>query len=385
MNPLILEPLTGSQVRGREVADADLPAFIANALQWMAANSVLTRGSSGNARALELPNNTVLGRFDSGGGLGALSASQLSQILNLATLLAQKSNLGHSHAFVTITGIDWSTLADDRMLARVGGVTQWIPFQGGGGGGIQNPLTQDLNIAGFRIVSGGQELLRYENDQVFLMGQSVLDAEITDPVDGQAAIYRNGKWVNEDLPDTGGGSTGGTGSAGTAFPSDASPNDQFTRLDSLQSSVYRSDLPIKQLRDDVTELDGWLDLNESTHTFRRDDIDLSAGAAYINGDGYGRGLYFPEDVVVSRLSASFGNVVSGTIQARVNVNNGGLQFGYDWDIDTKRADTVQPWMLLRAGTMLSLYGTGFGAAATPEITATVAVRKFTEAALQPTS
>ncbi|MEM8713792.1 MAG: hypothetical protein AAGG01_22855, partial [Planctomycetota bacterium] len=162
MNPLILEALTGSQVRGREVANADLPAFVSNALQWMATNSVLTRGAGGNPRDLQLPENTLLGHVGAF-GLGAVNASQLSELLNLAGLLAQKSSLGHVHGFETLTGINWSTLADDRMLARVGGVIQWIPFQGGGGGGLQSPLTQDLDIVGFRIVSGAKELLRYQD------------------------------------------------------------------------------------------------------------------------------------------------------------------------------------------------------------------------------
>ncbi|MEM8711715.1 MAG: hypothetical protein AAGG01_12235, partial [Planctomycetota bacterium] len=195
-----------------------------------------------------------------------------------------------------------------------------------------------------------------------------------DPQDGQVATYNAtlGKWINADPPAGGGGGGAPTGSA---YPAGAAANDQFTRLDTLEGAIFRDDLPIKRLTADVAELDGWIGQAQSNRNFRRTDI--IGGGQYVVGDGYSGGVYFAQDSVISRFDVSFGTVLTAQIGFRTNTNTSGssLEFAYTWDVDTKTADSVQPWVYVPAGTTLSIHVNNLSKAA-PEINAALEWRSF---------
>ncbi|MEO1700392.1 MAG: hypothetical protein AAFU73_24100, partial [Planctomycetota bacterium] len=75
-----------------------------------------------------------------------------------------------------------------------------------GGGSLDGPLEQDLDIAEFRIVSDGVELMRFEESQLFLRGLAVFASRIEAPEKGHVPVYdeesgefRNGPVTAESL------------------------------------------------------------------------------------------------------------------------------------------------------------------------------------------
>lgn len=186
----------GAEDALERLSDADREAHYRAVAGWMPAHSVLARGSASPA-AIQLGPATVLGRTGSG-GVAALSSGDLSALLGLPGLLAGKANLIHGHDFRNaVTGIDWTTLQDGRILARIGGAFVWIPIPtggGGGGGGITSPLTAELDIGLQAIVSGEEELIRFSGGGLTICGRPFPKFSPDDPDEGSVWIYRGGEW-----------------------------------------------------------------------------------------------------------------------------------------------------------------------------------------------
>lgn len=200
--PISVRPLASGSTQGRlqRLSAAEARAFMEGIAAWMPQQSVLCRLGD-QPTALQLPASTVFGALP-GGGLGAYSGDALDELLGLSAGLAARAPLLHTHDFRTqVTGIDWSTLQDNRVLARVSGQFVWLSIPtGGGGGGVSNPITSDLGIGNFAIVSGARTLLQLVGGQLQLDGRPLLLTSLTSPADGQALVYDGGEWVNGSLP-----------------------------------------------------------------------------------------------------------------------------------------------------------------------------------------
>ncbi|MEO0662249.1 MAG: hypothetical protein AAFZ87_11975, partial [Planctomycetota bacterium] len=112
-----------------------------------------------------------------GGGQNSLQ----DMVDAILAALANKSNLDHTHVLGDIQG---GTEGKFAAFDATGTLVEVDAPSGGSG-----PVTQDLDIADFAIVSGGVELMRYDQGDLFLRGRRVFTSNIDAPVEGQVPAW----------------------------------------------------------------------------------------------------------------------------------------------------------------------------------------------------
>ncbi|MEO1700354.1 MAG: hypothetical protein AAFU73_23910 [Planctomycetota bacterium] len=183
--PLIAARTNATDGEIRRVALGDTQALAEAILSWMTSGGVLV-GTGGEPALVQLQDDTVLGRRQ-GGGVAALGRPDLDALLGLPARLDALAPLVHVHQFqAAIADIDWSTLANGTRLGYEGGVFRWEPK---GSGSVANPLGEDLDIADRRIVSGSDELIRFEGGKIYLGEREIFDATVTAPEEGHSLYY----------------------------------------------------------------------------------------------------------------------------------------------------------------------------------------------------
>lgn len=118
---------------------------------------------------------------------GFAATSLVGQLAELLGVLNTKSAIGHSHPLTELQ-VPAGATPGYYLTPKAGGGWELLPLPAAGGG-IANPLTANLNIAGYQIVSGANELLRFSGGQVLLGGRAVFPSTIADPQAGEVAVY----------------------------------------------------------------------------------------------------------------------------------------------------------------------------------------------------
>lgn len=203
--------------QARRVTTAELQAFMAQHLSWMAADSVLGRAGE-DPTAFVVPAGHLFGSTP-GGQLGSLNASQVDTILGLTPRFDAKANLQHQHTtHDVLVGGGPSTLQDLlAVLSRQGHkhgpsdvettapsgyvatsdgtkLVMQPPPSGSGSGNVNSPLTFDLDLAGFGLVSSGVDILRYTGGRIFLEGNKLPEFNEGTPAQYHAWIHTGSAW-----------------------------------------------------------------------------------------------------------------------------------------------------------------------------------------------
>lgn len=167
--PLQIARAVGAPETGeaRRIPASQFEAYLNLLLQWVPQDGILVKGPAGLLTPT-LEAGQAMGRREDG-TFGGLDSSDFDAILNLPSRLGGRAPLVHTHGFqAAISDIDWSTLAQNRILAYVGGQFLWIDAPSGGG--LGNPLTADLDLATFALVSGAEELVRFVEGELRICG-----------------------------------------------------------------------------------------------------------------------------------------------------------------------------------------------------------------------
>lgn len=127
---------------------------------------------------------------------GALTASHLTaQVGQLLTLLDGKAATAHTHPLSEVLVPAGATVGHAVVVGSGNTLTTAAVS---GGGGIANPLTANLNISTFALVSGAQEVLKWAGGKVVLGGRDVIPAAIASPAAGHVPVYNAGTSVFEN-------------------------------------------------------------------------------------------------------------------------------------------------------------------------------------------
>lgn len=156
--PVTARPTSGGDGELRRLSGGEAEAYYRELFSFLPAHVVLGR-AGGDPEAFSLAPSSVFGR-KADGSMGGLVASDLSTLLDLVNLLAQKAALVHSHSIQQVVGLQ-TALSD---------INAAIATLQSGSGGLGNPLTADLDIAAFRLVQGNIEVLRREGNQLYVGG-----------------------------------------------------------------------------------------------------------------------------------------------------------------------------------------------------------------------
>lgn len=231
LHALILERTGGTAGQpdaagqARRLTPGELEAFCAQHLSWMAADSVLGR-AGGDPTAFVVPAGHLFGSTP-GGVLGALNASQVDTLLGLQARFDAKAPNKHSHSFLEVVSADGGrTLADELALYALAGhdhgpsevrttapsghiatsdgtkLVMQPPPSGSGTGNVNSPMTFDLDIAGFGLVAGSQDVLRYTGGRVFLEGRRQPEWAEGTPAQFHAFIHTGSAWEHRRFTGT---------------------------------------------------------------------------------------------------------------------------------------------------------------------------------------
>lgn len=217
--PLILERTAGTPGAGdaagraRRITAAQRQDVTAALLGWMPAQSVVVRGAT-DPLAIALSSNTVLGRGPTG-DVRPLGQADLDSLLGLTAAIGTRAPVVHSHTFGEVPGLQ--AALDNRALlnhlhppnqVRATGIPDgWIMTASGqlgswaapaAGGGLGSPLTTNLDIATFGLVSGASAVLSFSGGYAYLAGRKTPQlAENTGAlVSGHTWVFRPGGWVH---------------------------------------------------------------------------------------------------------------------------------------------------------------------------------------------
>lgn len=124
---------------------------------------------------------------------GTTVHAQLEQLL---ALIEARALTAHTHALADLLVPGGATVG--QVISVGSGGTFVVTTPSGGGGGIANPLTANLDIATFALMSGAQEILKWAGGKVVLGGRDVIPAAITSPAAGHVAVYNDGTTVFEN-------------------------------------------------------------------------------------------------------------------------------------------------------------------------------------------
>lgn len=282
-------------------------------------------------------------------------------ILLLESGLQQAARIGHVHAASEIRGGTPGKFvrfdADGRL--------EEVDAPVGGGTGLTNPLNQDLDLGGFRVVTGTRKLIEIDDDdRLCLDGKPVWPTIITDPVAGQVGVYDEGAeaFVNRKLSADcitiasgavpGGDVEAALGSLTTAVNGKAAISHQHPLGQVFGTTPGKylrvGPAPLRQLEEvdiplipEVTEFpDEPADGFKLLHLGRREFFVFRAGIGaggegawmafsecaiaerarlvdgagdYFVGDGQAAGHYFGRDAVLTGLDVSLGADLSGDI------------------------------------------------------------------------
>ena len=433
LTPLIVQNLGEGTGKVRRITNEEVIEVARLLLDWLPENSVLVRGGGGSpAGAIRITPGQSLGRLG-GDSIASLGPADMRTLLELPELFDAKAALNHAHLFQQISNIDWSTLQDGRILAREGGQFVWIPTPTGGGSGgstsgLTNPLGEDLDLDGNRIMDGDVEVLKVQGGKLYILQKEVFTFDVTGATEGMVPRFsedsgeyegenpkvtdlrgetegkflmvgpNGGGVVEVDAPSggSGGSSTGGSGSgapgstdlindpstSGDTFPTDPTNGQGFYRTDLLRTFVFRDDLPIR-VDDNAAspDISGWISVDSRDLTTIEQGPENGESERYVVGTGYGEGIYFPEDSILWGFQVNLGNVVSGQLNFRLNDGTGGLSFprNIDFRSSATRFISDQPMRLMPAGSFLSLFARDFSTNV-PRMTAIFQIRQFFAAA-----
>ncbi|MEM9378403.1 MAG: hypothetical protein AAGB93_00540 [Planctomycetota bacterium] len=222
--PVLLEVTAGTpgqpDARGtlRRTLPNELVFAARELLSWMPAHTVLVRNGQ-VLTALQMQPGTVVGRTLAGATsplgrtdleaildlvarLGEKADTEhvhtIAQITGLTTVLEGVSRNGHDHPFSDIRDIDFATLAEGRVLGFQGGQFRFLN-QLGGGGGLGNPLSADLDLGGNALVDGPVSLLRRAGSRVQLGGRLLPVFAESAPDDGEVWVFEVDQFVHRRL------------------------------------------------------------------------------------------------------------------------------------------------------------------------------------------
>lgn len=223
LTPTILQRTTGTPGAAdarciiRRITPAELEAYVQALLAWLPFESLLVRTEAGIG-SLVLPPNAVLGRRS--GSLTALTAADLDGILGLTQLLSERAPINHAHTQGEVDGLLTSLagkantnhlhlpnqiratgVPDGYVLTAAGQLGAWAAPPAGGG--IGSTLTANLNLAGYALTDGTQELLKFAGGQLFLRGlrhPALGEATGEDAPQNRHVFIRDGaSWVHRLL------------------------------------------------------------------------------------------------------------------------------------------------------------------------------------------
>lgn len=347
-------------------------------------------------------------------GLGGNLATSLDVILEL---IAQRSLIGHSHVISDVKGE-----TPGKLIAVGPGpgfeLIEVDPPVAGPGGVLTNPLGQDLDLGGNRVIDGVRELIRFSNNVLYIGGRPVIPSVITEVSDGQVAIYDEGEeaFVNTDfiadlvavqseevagtnvlealtaltvaieekapglhphaISNVFGSTPGKLVSVGPAplfqlveidnpNPGGNSQGVAFSAQLPVGSVFYRSDLGRTFIkRTDVDGLENAVWVDEAPQSLNEKGINIPADVgvgAYLVGDGADAGYLFPRAAVITDLAVAGSGSMTGTVRFKA-------RFGGQTDdivelalADQKSAATSGMLGIIPAGSIVSIFLEQFSA------------------------
>jgi len=119
-----------------------------------------------------------------------------AQLAELLALIDARALLSHTHALADVLVPGGATVGQVVSVAADGTFVCTTPS--GGGGGIANPLTANLDLSTYALMSGVTEILKYSGGQVILGGRAVFPAAIVTPAAGHIPIYNPGTTLFEN-------------------------------------------------------------------------------------------------------------------------------------------------------------------------------------------